>query len=217
MIKLIQQSKILILILLLVFQLQNMPKVVAGSENWQLVRNENGIKVYTYDSEHSDILKAKASAVINAPLEIIKNILDDIDNRHHWVPYLQKSVLLETLPDHSRIEYSIFYAPWPAFDRDFVYRLNIAKESENYIHYEMSSVISPLMEDQPWLVRAELFESSYTLTRLSETKTRLEVVYHADPKGWLPSWIVNIIQEWLPYKIIVNLRAESAREIQKEN
>lgn len=205
----IQQSKLHIL---LVFYLLVTSVVHAERANWQLVRDDNGIKVYTYDSEHSDILKAKASAVINAPLEIIKSILDDIDNRHRWVPYLQKSVLLQTLEDKSRIEYSVFYAPWPAFDRDFVYRLNIVDESENYIYYEMSSVISPLMEEQPWLVRAELFESAYTLSRLSEGRTRLEVVYHADPKGWLPSWIVNIIQKRLPYKIVVNLREEVAKE-----
>jgi hypothetical protein len=62
------------------------------------------------------------------------------------------------------------------------------------------------MPEQKGMVRAQLIESYYTLTALNKQQTNVELVFHADPKGWVPIWIVNIIQRVLPYMILKNLK-----------
>lgn len=177
-----------------------------NTSEWQLKKDEDGIKVYVIAVENTDIIKAKSVATLNASMEEIKNILDDIEHRHEWVPFLKESSILKQDSENKKIEYSIFSAPWPASDRDFVYSLQRTINTKNQQIYEMKSVKNSAMPENSNRVRGVIFESKYILTAISNNATQVELIYHADPKGWLPNWIINIIQKVLPYKILKNLR-----------
>ncbi|VAW65835.1 hypothetical protein MNBD_GAMMA08-719 [hydrothermal vent metagenome] len=179
----------------------------ADKHNWQLVADENNIQVYVLNTDHSDIVKAKVKGRINAPLHKIKSIIDDIDHRHEWIPYLKISKALSEYQYNKRIEYSHFKTPWPASDRDFVYEIELVLETENKLIYKMASVESTLMPIDEDKIRADLFETVYTLTALDKENTAVMLTFHADPKGWVPNWIVNIIQRKFPYRILKNLNA----------
>ena len=176
------------------------------NQQWQQITNEKGIQVYTIDMPNTDIVKAKAITEIKSPLLRIRQELDEIDTRHEWVPFLKQSKLIIVNSATKRLEYSLFSAPWPASDRDFVYSLELVKESSDQLIYKMRSIKIDMMPENKKHIRGEIFESVYTLTKINEKLTRVELSYHADPKGWLPGWIVNIIQRVLPYKILRNLR-----------
>ncbi len=176
---------------------------------WKLVKDKNNIQVYTLKVADSDILKAKTTTIINAPMERIQALLDDVKNRHKWVPYLKKSEAITEYKNNKRLEYSLFAAPWPASDRDFVYQLELISDLEKQRIYKMVSVVSELMPENKDNIRAELYESNYTLTAINENTTRIELTFHVNPKGWLPDWLINIIQRILPYKILQNLASEA--------
>ncbi len=173
---------------------------------WQLVRDENNIQVYIVETDSTDILKAKAVAIIHSPLIRIKQILDDVEHRHEWVPYLLRSRIEATQSATQKTEYALFAAPWPASDRDFIYSVQQQENNQNRLLYVMKSVQVDSVPEKPGIVRAELFESVYSLTAIDRHTTKVEIIFHTDPKGWLPRWIVNIIQKALPYKILINLR-----------
>lgn len=180
--------------------------MAAEGTQWQLVTDDEGIQVYTIEQKNTDIVKARAITEIKSSLIKIRQQLDDVDSRSEWVPFLKQSKVIVVNTAAIRIEYSLFSAPWPASDRDFVYSLELVKETPEQLIYKMYSVNSEKMPVSKQLIRGEIFESVYTLTKLSDELTRVELSYHADPKGWLPSWIVNIIQRVFPYKILRNLR-----------
>jgi len=180
--------------------------ISADKHNWKLVTDENNIQVYVLNTGHSDIVKSKAQSNIKAPLQKIKAILDDINHRHEWVPYLKISKALSKYENNKRIEYSHFKAPWPASDRDFVYEIELVSETKNKLIYKMASVESALMPVDENKIRADLFETIYTLAVIDEQTTAVSLTFHADPKGWLPNWIKNIIQRVLPFKILENLK-----------
>jgi len=173
---------------------------------WELVKDENGIKVFVFETNESEIVKAKTNIVINAPIQRVKEVLDDIDHRHEWIPFLKISKALSEYKNNKRIEYSHFSAPWPASDRDFVYQIELINSSANKLVYKMFSVESDLKLNDNSYIRADLFESIYTLESVDNETTAVELIFHADPKGWLPNWITNIIQRVLPFKILRNLR-----------
>jgi len=177
----------------------------SSESNWKLIKDENGIKVFVFETPDNDIVKAKTQTIINVPLERVRATLDDIDHRHEWVPFLKISKALSEYKNNKRIEYSHFSAPWPASDRDFVYQLELINSSDNKLVYKMFSVDSELKPNDSRYIRADLFESIYTLESLDNETTAVELVFHADPKGWLPNWITNIIQRVLPFKILRNL------------
>lgn len=181
----------------------------AASYQWNKVKEKNGISVYTIKVENSDILKVKTQTVIAAHINHIQAILDDIDHRPNWIPYLEQSLILNSISATETIEYSLFSAPWPASDRDFVYRKKLLHRDEGKIIFSMISESSELMPENNNLVRADLMESIYTLTSINENSTQVELIFYADPKGWLPDWIINIIQKILPYLILKNLNHEA--------
>ncbi len=173
---------------------------------WKQVTDDNGIQVYTREMAYSSIVKSKARTVINAPLNDIKMILDDVDHRHEWIPFLVLSKTLVEYKNNKKVEYSHFYAPWPASDRDFVYEIELISAENNKLIYTMKSVESVLMPVNNSKIRADLFETTYVLTKIDDNTTEVVLIYHADPKGWLPNWIINIIQKALPFKIMRNLK-----------
>ncbi len=179
----------------------------ATDNTWQLIEDENGIQVYILEASSSSIVKAKTRTIVKASLEDVKKTLDDIEHRHEWVPFLKKSKALTQYADKQRIEHSHFSAPWPASDRDFVYKIELASASNQQLVYKMQSVESVFMPVDEDMIRADLYESIYTLTVIDKSTTEVELTFHADPKGWLPNWIINIIQRVLPYKILNNLKA----------
>ena len=179
---------------------------VNAEPNWQLIKDENGIKVYIFETKDSDIVKAKTQTIINSPIAVVRSTLDDIEHRHEWIPFLIESTALSEYKNNKRIEYSHFYGPWPASDRDFVYQIELISETDQQLVYKMHSIDSDLKREDVNKIRADLYESIYTLTALDSETTSVELVFHANPKGWLPNWIINIIQRVLPFKILRNLK-----------
>jgi len=177
-----------------------------NESNWELVKDESGIKVYIYETADNEIVKAKTNIILNASVERVKAVLDDIDQRNEWIPFLKISKALSKYKNNKRIEYSHFSAPWPASDRDFVYQIELTNASDEKLIYKMFSVDSDLKPYDERYIRADLYESIYTLQSLDSETTSVELIFHADPKGWLPNWIINIIQRVLPFKILRNLR-----------
>lgn len=127
------------------------------------------------------------------------------------MPYLQHSKIIEKISPAEHIEYSLFSAPWPASNRDFVYRVQRSQQWINnqlQLSYQMRSVEHEAIPLQPGLVRGEIFSSVYRLSVINAGQTRVELIYHADPKGWLPNWIVNIIQRGFPFRMMQKLRQQ---------
>ena len=178
--------------------------------DWTSVKSKEGIQIYTREVTGTPIVMAKGFVIIDAKPEVILAILDDNNNHPKWVPYLQISRRLQTVSDTERLEYSLFDAPWPASNRDFVFRVKALPSSrKNTLIYSMKSEASPLAPEQKGVVRATLHESTFKLTRLGSGRTEVEFLFQADPQGWIPNWIVNILQRAWPYKVLKNLRLQA--------
>lgn len=178
----------------------------ACGPGWEQVKQEQGIRLCTTSVPGTPLLKVKTAMDVAAKINRVEAILQAVQQRKDWVPYLAESRVLTPWEDHRRLEYSLFSAPWPASDRDFVYSVERYRRSDGARVYHMYSVTSALMPVNPGRVRAELMESTYILSVPAPGMTRVELVFHADPGGWLPDWIINIIQKVLPYRMLYNLR-----------
>jgi len=179
--------------------------------NWKKINDKENVSVYSTEVHGSNILKIKAQTILETSLSHVQSILDNVEHRSSWIPYLQKCMIVEKSSNTENVEYSLFSAPWPASDRDFVYKITQTLSTESKAIYYMTSIQHPRKPEHNTIVRAELMESTYILTALSANKTQVELIFHADPKGWLPNWIINIIQRILPYMILRNLHDEATK------
>ena len=204
--------KSLFCFLLLILFIPTQAQTLLELKEWKKVSDDDGVIVHINETGHSQIVRVKTEVTINSSLALIQSILDDVDHRHEWVPFLETSRVLKPFSPFEKLEYSIFYGPWPASDRDFVYRITLYKQNDQQVSYSMISEPDPIMPEQKDKVRAQLIESYYTLTALNDQQTHVELIFHADPKGWVPVWIVNIIQRVLPSLILKNLKERAETE-----
>ncbi len=189
-----------------------------NSADWIAVKESEGIRVFIREIPGSAIIMARGTVTIAAGPEAIASVLDD--NRRHpeWIPYLKESRQLQALSDRERLEYNLFDAPWPASNRDFVFRVRATSGNGRRVRlYRMRSESSPLMPEREGVIRGVLHEGRFTLTRLPSGETEVELLFQADPKGWIPRWIVNLFQRVWPHKVLRGLRAQVLSEISARN
>lgn len=205
------RKKILI-ILLLSFCVSSLFAATAKKEGpvWKQVRREGEITIYVH-KDSADIIKVKTDVAINANIKLVLEVLDSIEQRKSWVPFLKESRVLKEISETDNLEYSLFDAPWPASDRDFVYLQEMKARNAEEVIYSMRITETDLMPEKKGIVRAALIESEYTLTVMNENQTYVEFVFFADPKGWVPDWVVNVIQKRLPYMMLRNLKSKVER------
>ena len=181
------------------------------SDDWKEVKNQDGISVYTKKRLGSSIVIAKGLVTIDASPEAIVRVLDDNAGHVKWIPYLLESRQLEAITDKERLEYNLFDAPWPASNRDFVFHVTAYPgEQHDSIVFKMKSESNPLMPEQDGIIRGALLESTFRLNKLEPNKTQVELLFQADPKGWIPLWVVNIVQRAWPFKVLKGLRERVA-------
>jgi len=179
---------------------------------WEKVDERNGIKSYGKTVKGSPIMAFKGEAIIPAPLEKLLTVLLDNKHRTDWVDRLKTSQFLENKTKYNYVLHQEFHVPFPFTNRDFVYRGKATRvPGTNKVILKLHS--EPHKGD-PGVkgVRAKLYHSAYTLTPMGKNKTKLEVEIHSDPKGWLPKWLVNMIQKSWPYKTLSGI----SKEVQKE-
>jgi hypothetical protein len=194
------------------------PQMASAAEKppagWEKIKQADGIRVLSR-SDAGEILKVRAITVVQASLERVKAVIDDAAHQPDWVPYLEETRVLQRDSDTEALLYSRFNAPWPARDRDFVYQSIVSRGTDGVVTYRLRSRQSDLMPPRDDYIRAELMEGEYRLVPLAPNRTRVEFMFHADPRGHLPLWIVNIVERSFPFDALAGLRRVVMRSAAK--
>lgn len=183
----------------------------ASAAGWQLIDDDNGVRVFRKDVASSQLLAFRGEAVFPHPAEAILWVLADNQHRTEWVDRLVESVVLERRSDYEQVIYSHFELPAVISDRDYVYSGRATRsKATGRVTLALQSVTHP--KAPPTVgVRAHLIGSSYVLIPEAPNRTRVEVEIHTDPKGLLPSWLVNFIQKNWPMKTLTALREQTGK------
>ena len=182
----------------------------AIGDGWEEINDEDGVKVYAKEYADSPLVGFRGITVMDAPIEKILFVLATNEGREDWVDRLYVSTVLH---QESPVEYTMYQAfalPAILSNRDYVYHAKAVRRGEDIVVLEMSSVEHP---DAPETVgvRANLIKSRYVMTRLSPKRTRVDVQIQTDPRGMIPTWLVNLIQKSWPMKTLSGLRTQVAK------
>lgn len=180
---------------------------------WEEVSCRNGIRVLSREMPGSDIIAFSGDVTINADIGTVINVISDKPRRREWVDRLMESSTLKQDSSLESIEYTKISCPWPISDRDFVFRsTTYLDEERGRVVMDMSSVDYPGMPPVKGVVRGETRHSVYTLTRIEDGITRVEVEFYGDPKGWIPDWVTNVFQKRWPETTLTRLRNYTTRK-----
>jgi len=199
----LRQLKLSLPVLMLCFIL--IPSVYAAGE-WKNAKNKHGISVFTRDIEGSDIDEFMGKGLINAPLERVNMVLDDIPRLKDWMPNCLKSILVSKKSNTFITIYYELKTPWPLSNRDVVFSSKVIIKKDRIIR-TVYAVKHPAVPEKKGIVRMTEMVGKWVLMRKGD-KTHATYWIKSNPAGSLPTSIANMASKTLPYETIKKLRTQ---------
>ena len=168
--------------------------VRAADENpnpWKMVNNAEGVSVWSRKVPASQLHEIKAETVMEAPLERVWQVLTDVERFPEFMPYVMEVRILGPAGSRGRYEYHLIDPPL-VNRRDYTLRtFNEMDETKGI--YRRCWVLAKGKGPDPvqGVVRIRTCQGRWTVTRLDESKTRVEYYLFTDPGGFIPVWLAN--------------------------
>ena len=177
--------------------------IASEKEEWTLKIQQDGIAVYTKKVAGSRIDAFKATTMISAEYEKVKEVILDYPNYPKWYQDYKTGEILEQLNQDKIIVRFVIDAPFPIKDRDSVNRVSVQQTDEQIkVTLESAPTFIPHNNKQ---IRMTVSSGQWTLEK-EGNQTRVTLEYHADPEIPVPSWVSNRYVVQGPAKSLSNLR-----------
>jgi hypothetical protein len=194
--------------LMLTFFLFVMAPFSAMAADWEEIYTADGVIVSKKDVEGSRFVAFKGDTVMDADISTVLYVLLDNDHRVEWVDRLYENRVLETIDQHEYVLYQAFDLPAMFASRDYVYHGKATRDPDTGVVTLKMASTEHASAPETVGIRAELTDSRYRLTPTDDGKTRVEVEISTDPRGWMPVWLVNMIQRDWPQKTLNGVRGQ---------
>jgi len=189
-----------------------LPTAHAMSPNYLLIKEEQGVKVYRSEThEQGKLFAFKGVTSYDAPVAKVLYVLMDNEHRVEWVDRLYYSEELERNSPHDYVLYQAFELPAIMSNRDYVYHGKATITPDTGVVTLALQSVEHAKAPETIGVRANLINSRYVLTPMADGKTQIEVEIITDPKGWLPAWLTNSIQEDWPVSTLTAIRGQLSK------
>ncbi len=163
------------------------------SDEWKLLKETDGIKVYTRKLDESKYEQIKLIFNVKAPLSEIVYALEDVKHHKDWVYATEESYIIHKRTPDDFDYYITMKMPFPVKDRDLVvyYKRHQNKATKTVTMISTSKPDVKKLRDG--YVRIMDFKSKYTLRMLKNGFVEIEYFLDADPGGSVPAWLVNLV------------------------
>jgi hypothetical protein len=178
---------------------------------WKKYREEDGIIGYQRDVARSKYPETKAETVINAPMEVLLEVLMDIPSYPQWMHKCKETALLEQKDDYNRVLYFAQGVPMGSPDRDAVIKattimdfnagtsvttlrsidLHLYKPGKNNNSGEYNP--NTFEADRQRMIE---FSGKFELRMLDRNRTWVRYTAYTNPGGFAPRFVVKgVIQK----------------------
>lgn len=173
------------------------------AENWQVAKDEQGIKVSLSEVAGSRYKAYRGVALINAPLARIKALQEDVAGACAWIHECRSQKLLKHEGDQSWT-YTQFNTPWPVTPRDSVLRVTTVQEADGSLVRNLAGEPGYLPEEKGY-VRVSQVNGYWKLAPKGDA-TEVTYQVHTEPGGSVPSWLANKFVVDAPFNTLKGLK-----------
>lgn len=179
--------------------------------DWYEIANQDGISIQTTQTS-DDIIPFKAKGIINAQVERVLAVLMDHKKKNLWSPKLKYVTIHKELGPDEFIFSEYYSTPWPATDREFLLQGKLEQLAEKKYSLRAHSLLeknknSKLFRDNGH-IQADVRYLNVFIEEVSPGRTEIQFEFHGDMRGWMPVWLMNLIQKKWPLRFIQGLRKQ---------
>lgn len=199
---------------LIVFALCAPTVVWAGGDEdgaWKKYRDDDGITGYQRDVARSKYPETKAETIINAPMEVLLEVLMDIPSFPQWMYKCKETVFIEETDRYHRTLYFAQGVPMGSPDRDAVIKATTdmdfnagtsvttlrSIDGHPYKHEkENKAATSNPDSNQSKRQRMIEFSGKFELRMIDRNRTWVRYTAYTNPGGFAPRFVVKgVIQK----------------------
>jgi len=183
----------------------NVVCVCQAQDNWNEVKNKEGIKVFTRTNTVMSFKEFKATMVIDGKINDVLSVLYDVEGLTTWGHNITKSELIERTGDSLQVYYAVAKAPWPYKNRDGIYSNKISWDKQlKTLTVEIDLLESDMYSDNGF-VRMDGFGNWKIKERLSG-KIEVDFQMQINPGGSIKAWMANMFVSDSPFYTMQGLR-----------
>lgn len=185
-----------------------------AEEPWKLAKDAEGIKVFTRSVPGSSADEFKGIAKIDAPVEVIVEVFKDIPSFTQWYGFCKEIKLLKHDSENHRVMYFVLKTMGPVKDRDLVMEAFDKFDKQAGTNtIAISALKEELVPIQDKYVRMTDLNATYSMNRIDQDRTHVVYTVKADPAGYIPAFISNIIQKDQPFLTLKGLREMVKKDV----
>ncbi len=181
-------------------------------ENWALLQDKDGIKVYKKHIEGSSLYEFKGDTVVNAKIETVLEVMLDFKAVTKWFVFMEKfKVLKEFERKDDNFNMSIYISidpPWPISNRDCILKVTgeLSNNNNTKVTIDMSALRKQVVPLKEGYRRLTKLSNKWCIESITDNKTSVSYSVKVDPEGYIPAWLVNTAIKKQPLYTLYNLK-----------
>lgn len=182
---------------------------VAQAEDWQVAKDEEGIKVSLSDVPGSKYKAYRGVTTINASVARLRALQEDVVGACAWIHECQSQKLLKH-EGNKAWTYTRFNTPWPVTPRDSILLITSEEGADGSLTRNIDEQSSYLPEEKGFVRVAEV-KGFWKLVPKGPNQTEVTYQVHTDPGGSVPSWLANKFVVDAPFNTLKALKERSQK------
>jgi len=178
----------------------------ATGNQWERVKNSNGIEIYLRPVEGSVIKEFRGVTTVQGSLSSILAVLDDTTSYTLWMYRCSSAELLFKKNVYERITYTVTSSPWPVVDRDIAVKSVFSQDKKTFAVTVSLSGLPSYTPVRQGRVRMNRVSGYWLLEPLGNGNVRVTYRLHSEPGGSVPDSLVNSSLVDIPFNTLYNLR-----------
>ena len=182
----------------------------AHAENWQVAKNEDGIKVSLSEVKDSKYKAYQGVTTIKAPIAKVRGLQEDVAGACKWIHECKSQKLLKTEGDKSWT-YTQFSTPWPVTPRNSILEVTTTVGADGTVTRTLKEVPKYLPEEKGF-VRVSQVEGFWKMVPKGADQTEVTYQVHTEPGGSVPSWLANKFVVDAPFNTLKALKERAEKQ-----
>ncbi|HNE90653.1 MAG TPA: SRPBCC family protein [Agitococcus sp.] len=195
-------------------------QVSYAQPEWELSKEDTqrNIQVFTSSQEDSSYHQFKAVTLVPQNPQTVLAVLSDISAWPQWLARIKQVKVLKKEKDRSWV-YVVYKLPYPFIERDMVVYNQVQSLANGQIIIKTQALNNYPMAVKNDVKRVRLtnFNSTWQLTPLAKSGTKVELWGSGDPEGFVPALIFNYNLADEPLQSLRQLRKMLLRDKYQKN
>ena len=177
-------------------------QLCVSDDGWEHPKEKKGVKIHMRSVEGTAIVMLRGVTTIPNTAEEVLAATEDLSKRKEWDElFIEGSVVEQIDADHQVLQFKFKAPSRMVYPRDFVMSRGIRRKEDGTIISNHIACEHPKAGEVKGYVRGQLRASGYHIKPNDGGGCTVTYVVQVDPKGWIPTMVVNTVAVKQPLEI----------------